>query len=203
MKTRHLLLGLVLCALAGVGIWYYVNPPPPAAMDKPAPAKVAVAPTPVAKPTTMEAPKRAPVAPAVAPVVAASAKPVAAAKADLSIPEAKADLKECITQTIKLLEAKDVAALIKTLMPPPEVQRMIDSGRASSMDDIIAQFSQRPDLNERMAEMQRMLESVKDLIPDIDADGQKATYHVDPSISGRPGRDTISFIQIDGNWYLQ
>ncbi len=202
MKLRILII-VFLCAAAGVSVWYYINSSAAAPAAKPPAVASAPAakPAPAVKPGAIEPPKPVVAAP-VAPKMAPSAAPVAK-NAEPPALEPKADLHECIAQTLKLLEAKDIPGLIRTLMPPSAMQQMIDAGRATSVDDVVAIYSQRPDLNEKIAELQQVLESIKDATPEMSADGQRATYKLDGSTVDPKGRPDISFVQEGGNWYLR
>lgn len=210
MKTR-IIAALVICAAAAGIAWYILNPSTTPVVDKPAVA--ASAPKPADKPNTVEPPKAivpARVAAPVAPPVAASApaRAVAATAAkpafDLSNPQPQSDIKNCIAQSLALLESRDIVGILKTLMPPDAMQQMIASGRVSSVEDIAAMYRQRPDFEQKLSQMQLMLDSIKDETPDISADGQSATYHVAPGVVN-PTNDKgdATFIMVNGNWYLK
>jgi hypothetical protein len=117
------------------------------------------------------------------------------------------DLNGCLDQTIKLLEAQDVLSLVKTLMPPDVLQRMIASGRVASMEDVAALYSARPDVNQVMGQLQQVLVSVKSQTPELNSDGTQASYKMDASVSDYkgPGEDNgnIVFVKVQGNWYLK
>ncbi len=103
-----------------------------------------------------------------------------------------------------MLETRDIVGILKTLMPPDAMQQMIASGRASSVEDIAAMYRQRPDFEEKLGQMQVMLEAIKDLTPELSADGLTATFPTDPSIVNPVNnRGSAVFVQVNGNWYLK
>jgi len=144
------------------------------------------------------------------PPVAVAEKPKAA---PASVPKStmieyqpQADIGDCVAQTIKLLDEKDIVSLVKTLMPPDVIQQRIASGQVSSVEDIAAQYSQMPNINQMVSGLQSALESVKDKTPTLNDDGTQATYKLDPSVitANGPGADgNIRFTKVNGYWYLR
>ncbi len=208
MKFLRLFVGVVVLLGAGYAVWSFRAP---AKSATPEPVANALATTPKPIVPGIAPPRSAVAAPILPPVVVAAqsvSAPAAAPAATGELePQPQQDLDACIAQTLKILEAKDIPGLIKTLMPPDEIQKMIASGQAASVEDIAAQFSQMPDLDERLAQLQQTLESVKDQTPEFNADGTQATYTPGASsgVYNSPGGSsgTITFIKVDGNWYLR
>jgi len=208
MKYLRLLVVFVVLVAGVYFLWQFSGPvateaptntaqsSPLASVQKPAEAASASQ-----KPAMVAAGVEPPVVTAA--IKAEAAQPIAPRAAE---PDPQADLNDCIAQTLKMIEAKDVAGLVKTLMPPDEIQKMIASGRVASVEDIVTQFSQMPNLNERFQQLQRTLEAVKDLKPEMNADSTKATYPIDPAVDGynSPGdrKNVLTFTKVGGFWYM-
>jgi hypothetical protein len=170
------------------------------------------APSPMEEPVKPAAiPPPAP-APAVAPPVVVTA-PTPPADLPIPNPQPQTDLSDCIDQTIKLLEDGDVLGLVKTMIPPASIQKMISVGVATSVEDIAAQYSARPDVRQMMRQLVQVLESIKGQTPVLDADGASATFKIDPSLGyNGPGssiyqgpggpHENLTFTKVDGHWYL-
>lgn len=203
MKTRIIVVAVV-CAIAGLVAWY-LNLPAPVA--KPAEVKTA---------EKIEAPKPAPAL--AAPVRPAQvAQPVVAAATpkpptppqpvdEIFVAEPKADLKVCVSTMVHFLETQDIVGLVKTAMPPDEINKMIQSGQASSVEDVAAHYQQMPDVSTKMSQLLQALQSVQGQEPEMSADGKHATYKVDPSVlpaDGPGNHGDIEFVQVDGFWYVR
>jgi len=215
MKTRILVVAIVLAALATLG-WYYLNQPAaePAVKtaDAPTPATVAT-PKPAAVAVPVAPPRAAQVA---APVVAA-AKPgptpaVAAPAAETFVAEPQSDLKTCVATMAHFLETQDILSLVKTIMPPDAINQMIQSGQANSVEDIAEHYRQMPDVADKMNQLLWSLQDVQaqNQEPELSADGASATYKIDqritgpgqpPAPAGTPG--TLTFVKVNGFWYLR
>jgi len=198
---------IIVVVLLGAGYAWWAMRAPKSAAAPARTAEISMSSTKMAAPaaTPPKPPVAAPIAPPVitAATRAEAAQPIAPNAPE---PEPQADLNDCVARTLKLLEAKDVSGLVKTLMPPDEIQKMIASGRAASVEDIVAQFSQIPNLDERFQQLRRTLEAVKDVKPEMNAGSTKATYEVDPSIDGynSPGnrKNVLTFTKVGGYWYM-
>jgi len=211
MKTRLLVVLLLGCILAGGLGWYFSQPKSTATANSadPATASTSVAtPTPAQSPTVLPTKAPAPIvqvekpvvaaAPVVAPVASTSADPASTPAANE--PQPQADLKSCISQTITLLQARDVVGLVKTIMPPTAIQRMIDAGQATDPESIAAQErAQRPTIDQDMTDLLQALQSVQGQEPEMNKDGTQAVYHL-PTPIGR--FNDVTFQQQGGKWYL-
>jgi hypothetical protein len=201
MKYARLFIILVVL-LGGVYVLWQFSAPSVEVPAKPADAAPAT-PKPIA-PAVIAPPKQAVAPPVVPPAVVAPASAVAAATPKPFDYQPQPDLKACIDQTIQLLEAKDVPSLVKTLMPPDAIQRMVASGQAASVDDIAAMYSARSDVDQQMTQLQGALETVKGQTPDMNADGTQATYKMDTPYTGvGSSNGNIVFVKVEGNWYLR
>ncbi len=58
----------------------------------------------------------------------------------------------------------------------------------------------RPDLDRQADDTLRALQSVRGHAPEMSLDGTHATYTVDPPIGDNK---SLTFVKIDGNWYLR
>ena len=211
MKYLRLLVVVVILLAGGYGLWQFAGPGPGDAAEKPAEGKGAPAAAPEAavKPATIAPPKVA--APVVAPTKAAPALAVAAvqpevaasSKFDLKHPQPQADLNDCLEQSLLLLQAKDVPGLVRTLMPPQALQRMIQNGRVASMDDAVVMYSSIPDIQQQILQLQGAMETAKGETPELSEDGTQATYKVDSVPSGPAAGGTLGFVKVDGYWYLR
>jgi len=211
MKYLRLLVVVVVLLAGGYALWQFAGPSPAETSDQPMETKAAPAPTPApaVKPATIAPPKAAgPVAP---PVSAPAPKPVASVaqpaatttKFDLKNPQPQADLNDCLEQSLQLLEAKDVLGLVKTLMPPQVLQQMIQAGQVASMEDAAVMYSSRADLQQRMSQLQTVMESAKGQTPEMNADGTEATFKGDPTANGPSRGGDLVLVKVDGFWYLK
>jgi hypothetical protein len=205
MKIRSVVALVVGCVLAGLAGWYLSQPKAGeatasaqgqtlSATTTPAPAQ-----SPIVLPVKVTAPVVQVEAPVVAPapIGAAPAEPAPAANE----PQRQSDLKSCIAQTITLLQARDLVGLVKTIMPPTEMQRMIDAGQATDPESIAAQVrADIPTIDQDMTDLLQALQSVQGQEPEMNADGTRAVYHLSAPI----GRlNDVTFEQQDGKWYFQ
>jgi hypothetical protein len=201
---------VVICAVAGGAAWFLYSP----ATEPKASARVtASAVTALATPVLPMKPAQvaAPVVTAVKVNPASSAKPPAA-QPDAFLAQPQSDLKTCVATTAHFLETQDLLSLVKTIMPPDVMQRMIQSGQAASVEDIAEHYRQLPDVAGKMSQLQWALQNIQwqNQEPEMSADGTRATYKIDTAITrlgtpdappGTPG--TITFAKVDGFWYLR
>lgn len=214
MKTRVLLIAAI-CVIAGAAIWYRYQTPtdnaakPAGTMAVPAPsqpAPVAAAPAVVTSAVPPQVAK--PVVKAAA--MASSGVTVPADQAETFVAGPKSDLKSCVSATIHFLESQDITSLVQTIMPPDAIKRMIDSGQATSIEDIAEHYREIPGIDSKMEQLLQGLKSAQDQAPTMNDDGAQATYKIDSAVTG-PGKPdapagtpgNITFIKIDGNWYLR
>lgn len=203
MKYARLLFIVVVLVVGIYMLWQFSAP----SADAPAKPADAAPPAPALKPimSAVIAPPKLAVAPPVAPPVAMASSPAAAAATPKPFDyQPQPDLNDCVNQTIQLLEAKDVLSLVKTLMPPDAIQRMVASGQAASVDDIAAMYSARSDVDQLMLQLQGALETVKGQTPEMNADGTQATYKIAVPYTGvGSSNGNVVFIKVEGNWYLR
>lgn len=212
MKPRIFLIAAV-GVIAGVLAWYMYSSTSGSALKsadaaKPAPAAAKpVAPAPVVA-SAVPAQVAKPVVAAVP--AAAGATPGPSTEGVVFVAGPQSDLKTCVAATIHFLEGQDISSLVQTIMPPDAIKRMIDSGQATSIEDIANHYRQMPDVASKMDQLLQGLRSVQDQAPAMNEDGTQATYKLDTAVTG-PGKPdaqagtpgNITFIKIDGNWYLR
>jgi type IV secretory pathway VirB10-like protein len=211
MKKQQIVVMIVGALALGVLVWSLSTRQAPApATEKPVAMNTPDASAPAPKPaasTGIAPPKiAAPAPPPVAVTAAPKAAPVSVPKSTMIEYQPQADLGDCVAQTIKLLDERDIVSLVKTLMPPDVIQQRIASGQVSSVEDIAAQYTQLPNINQLVGGLQSALESVKDKTPDMNDDGTQATYKLDPSVitANGPGADgNLRFVKVNGYWYLR
>src|SRR6476660_1247183 len=86
-------------------------------------------------------------------------------------PEPKADPREelatAVPEAIRLLEAKDYAAMLKAFIVPEEFKKIVEDG---SLDALAKFFGEK-----KSAEMLQVVKSIEKAKPVLDAEGKTAT----------------------------
>jgi len=204
---------LVVGCILAAGLGWYFSQSASTAAENPTNPKTAATVVPASAPAlpSVMLPLKAPAPvmqvekPVIAAVPVATNFPVAASLVSDTTPapnepQPQADLKSCISQTITLLQARDVVGLVKTIMPPTAIQRMIDAGQATDPESIAAQErAQRPTIDQDMTDLLQALQSVQGQEPEMNKDGTQAVYHL-PTPIGR--FNDVTFQQQGGKWYL-
>lgn len=200
MKIRILAVTVVV-AIAGLLGWYMH----PAPAETPA-KQAAVANTPTKpstpKPVLVAAPVLPPSSQIAQPVAVAKPNPAASAtETPLTDPQPQSDLDACLTQSIKLLEARDLVGLVKTLMPPSDMQQMMQATGAASAEDLAAALRGRmPNLDKEMEDIIQAMHQVQGQVPELNTAGTRAVYNVDPPAGSN---SKLTFVKVDGNWYME
>jgi RNA polymerase sigma factor (sigma-70 family) len=203
-KTKFLLAAAVvlLAAIPLFLIWYPANQvsgATPANSAAPAPTVAASAAAVAKAPATSIAP---PVVNAT--IKAVAAQPVVAPVPTVSAnddPQPQTDLHACIVQAAKLMTTNNFVGFVKALMSPDDIQKMIASGQATSIEDFAAQSSAEPGESQMMMEMGHWLEAIEDQSPEMNADGTQATFKMGPSVD-KKAPPYVAFIKVNGYWYL-
>lgn len=191
-KTKIILAGIIVAILGGaVAVcWTQLTEAPPR-VDLghnmgPAPASTS------AKPAAQVA---APIADAVPAGTANGAVPPTAS-------DPQADLNTAIPDLISLIQSDQLLTAIKRYMPPAYFEQM-----PQAVQDQLEQQEQNLLADPNMAEHRRdavnALQSMIHMTPLLDQAGDRATYRLD-SDTANPGHlpQEISFVKIDGKWYL-
>ncbi len=204
MKTRALV-ALGMAFLAGLAGWLLLRPAAPEAPPKVPAAKSAPL-LPAATVPKAPAPVRvaAPMLPAVTPV-----QNETPAKAESPLPAApvtftavpQADLQSAIATGAHFMETRDLAGLIRVLMPPDELKGMAESGKAATPEEA-ADFlrHEMPDIEERVMEMLPAMRLIQGQTPELNPEGTEANYPLDPPLGDEKN---ITFYKVDGFWYLK
>ncbi len=205
MKYLRLLV-MALVLLVGVyALWQFGGSGTAEKVDL-APVVAAAEPA-VAKGTGVAAPKMsggiaAPVNPPAA-AAAATAGVAGVAKYDLNNPQPQLELNDCIEQSLQLFAAKNFAGLIKTLLPPTLLRRPAGAPQLS-VDEMAEGMAQNPNMVQLLTEkIQPVIESLKGLTPEFSADGNEATFKIDPVVGAASGRETLTFTKADGYWHMK
>ncbi len=150
----------------------------------------------VVQPTAGPAPIKPPnQLPAAKPVAAAAISPTAN-NTPAFIAGPQVDLKTAIATGIHFLDANDTLSFFKTLMPP---EAIAGEGKGSTVEEFVAQISQDPRTEKKISSMQDAMKAIADQTPQLNGDGTRATYPLDPPVGGHKA---VIFNKVDGFWYL-
>jgi len=145
----------------------------------------------VVKPTTAPAPVSKSSGLAAPDVIASGTLTLSA------LPE-NADLMTAIPALIHYLETDDFVRILPFLLTPEEIQQMLQSGKAASVQDLAEKFRAELKNHGGANFLAQALNLIKDQPASIDVTGNKAIYEIDPPIAGHK---EITFIKKDGLWY--
>ncbi len=205
MKTRNLLIVVILAVAVAGGIWYATmsapaEPAKVAEAPKPAPtAPKPAAPAPVVVAPKIEAPK-APPAVVQAPAVAVVAKPAPSGSTQDAV---MAELNSTITEMVSTLQTGDFMAFMDRFMPPDQASQIPPEMRAQ----MAQQLAQNPQMQQQMQMMSEALQSLQGQTPTINDAGDHATYQMTPPAgmappgANIPATIPVTFVKIDGKWY--
>ena len=207
MKSRILLV-VVVCALAVLlGLFMHHSAgtiaPTPAVAKVPAKAATATVSIPPTKTPEVAKPVLA-----AAPVNqnASSDKDSALIPAD---PQPQADLNAMLSQSIGLLQRHDMVGLFKTLTPPDQLEAMMRQMKVSTPDDLVQAIrANTQDLDKRANDLLESMEQIQGQTPVMSSDGNQATYQINVPAgyqvaSPVGGTGSLTFVKVDGNWYLR
>ncbi len=107
--------------------------------------------------------------------------------------EIRQNLDKLVPETIRLLEAKEYATVLETLVPPDEFKKFIG-------EVPLAEAAEQFDKN-AAAKLLELMKVVKDLKPKLSEDGATATFDF-PEIPGF-SQKTADFKKIEGMWFLK
>ena len=106
--------------------------------------------------------------------------------------DVRGNLDKLVPEAVRLIEAKDFATVLDTLMPPDEFKKITAQ---MPLAEFAAKFGER-----NAASLLSALKSLKDKKPKVSEDGSKATFDL-TEIPGVPRKDMV-FSKIEGRWYL-
>ncbi len=101
-------------------------------------------------------------------------------------------LDTAIPEAIRLLEAREYAAFLKSFLPPHELKKFTEK---NSLEELAKGFGEK-----KASRLLRVLKAIKDLKPTFDAEGKEATYEMKERIDGKK---SIFFARIDKYLYIQ
>jgi hypothetical protein len=99
-----------------------------------------------------------------------------------------------IKEAIRLLEARDYAAFVKTCMRPSELEEMLVKHK--TVEEVAKEFAQ----SDRAARMLDVLKAASTMTPVMNADGTRANYTFEKPVGGAK---RLSLAKVDGLWYLR
>jgi hypothetical protein len=106
--------------------------------------------------------------------------------------EIRQDLTRLVPELVRLLEAKDYVAVLETAVPPDALKKATEN---RPLKEFAAEFGEK-----KAANLLTALKAIKDVKPQMDADGNTATFAVPDSPKSRP---QIIFKRIEKNWYIK
>ena len=107
--------------------------------------------------------------------------------------DVRGNLEKLVPETIRLLEAKEFATVLETLVPPDEFKKI-------TAERPIAEFAAKFGEN-KAASLLAVLKAVKDRKAKVSEDGNTATFDL-PEIPDVP-RKTLVFAKIEGRWFIK
>lgn len=105
--------------------------------------------------------------------------------------DVRGNLEKLVPETVRLLEAKDYAAVLETLVPPDAFKKKLAQG---PLEEWAAEFGKK-----KAAKMLELLKALKDKKPKLSEDGNTATFDLpeNPWL-----KKEIKFTKIEGRWFL-
>ncbi len=107
--------------------------------------------------------------------------------------EIRQNLDKLVPETIRLLEAKEYATVLETLVPPDEFKKFIGE---VPLAEATEQFGKNA-----AAKLLELMKVVKDLKPTLSEDGIVATFDI-PQKTPETHKKPMVFTKIDGKWFL-
>lgn len=107
--------------------------------------------------------------------------------------EVRGDLGKLVPEMIRVLEAKDYATVLETLVPPDIFKKMTAE---QPLDKFAKQFGET-----KAASLLAVLTAVKDMKPKLSEDGSTATYDL-PENPAFPKKEII-FTKIEKRWFIK
>ena len=106
--------------------------------------------------------------------------------------DVRGNLDKLVPEAVRLLEAKEYATVLDTLMPPDEFKKITAQ---MPLAEFAAKFGEN-----NASHLLAALKTLKDKKPKISEDGSKATFDL-TEIPGVGKKDMV-FSKIEGRWYL-
>jgi hypothetical protein len=212
---KKIILIVLVAVILAAGAFYVSQPESSTAIV--APASSAIKPmasvvAPLIKPVT---PTAKPVAPAASPAVVLDTKlipptpapVVQAAKPLAENPAARSprtELATTIPELARLIDAQDFETLMQDFMPPEELNLLLaksgQPGPPMLLTELANRMSQNPKVMRQMEAASQFLKYLQTQTPTFDASGESASY---PTRQVVNGQTSITFVKVDGNWYVK
>jgi hypothetical protein len=203
MKLRTPLTVLIVAGVTVGVIWLFNKPA--LAPEKTAPAPLAHMAAPTSPPVRV-AQVAAPTAPA---VPASGESPQASgpdAPAPISSNDPHADLNACIDDITTMLQTGNISGLIDNYAPPQVLAQMPPEAKAQ-----MEAYMSDPQAQQQIQMMAQVFQGLKSVAPTMNDTGDKATYQVTPPAAlaatlpagtNLPPTIPITFMKVDGRWYI-
>jgi hypothetical protein len=107
--------------------------------------------------------------------------------------DVRGNLDKLIPEVIRLLEAKDFAAVLETLVPPDDFKQMT---AAQPLAEFAKEFGEH-----NASELLKALKAIKGMKPKVSDDGGKTTYELPEG--GEFPHKTMEFLRVEGRWFLK
>jgi len=107
--------------------------------------------------------------------------------------DVRGNLDKLIPEVIRLLDAKDFAAVLETLVPPDEFKKIT---AAQPLAEFAKAFGEH-----NAPELLTALKAIKGMSPKLSDDGSTATYALPEG--GEFRRKTMEFLRVEGRWFLK
>ena len=110
--------------------------------------------------------------------------------------DVRGNLDKLVPETVRLLEAKDYAAVLETLVPPEAFKKITAlTPLAEFAAEFAAEFGK-----EKAAQLLEVMKALKDKKPKLSLDGNTATFDL-PENPVFPKKE-IKFTKIEGRWFI-
>jgi len=106
--------------------------------------------------------------------------------------DVRGNLDKLVPETIRLLEAKDYATVLETLVPPADFKKITAE---TPLADFAKEFGK-----EKAAQLLAVLKTLHDKKPKLSEDGNTATFEL-PENPVFP-KNAITFTKIEGRWFI-
>lgn len=111
------------------------------------------------------------------------------------------ELQAALAQAVQLLRAHDVVGMIQFLMPPEDVQKLLQQLNVATPEEAVALMRQRmPTLDKQADETLQVLLAIQGHTPEMSLDGTQAIFKLESPIGNN---QALTFVKIDGHWYLR
>lgn len=107
-------------------------------------------------------------------------------------PDPREELKTAIPEGIRLLEAKQHQAFVKSFVPPADLQKLT---AGTSLEEFAKRFGEG-----KAPQLLKILKEIKDAKAKLDDTGTKATFALK---EGMGGKKSISFVKVGKYWYIK